>query len=177
MKNAIPSSCLILLAGLSVSLISLPISAQTTNAAPVSVAPAPAAAAPAPVLDFGDFAPATIRMKASAALDAKNYDAAIGYADKCIELFSNDATAQQAALTAIPTDKDTVFKQWALNEVGVAYLVKGQALEAQNKKKDALAAYKTLVDKFAYAQCWDPQGWFWTPADQARERVATLASS
>lgn len=139
-----------------------------TNSAP---------SAPAPALDFGDYAPATLRMKASAALDAKNYDAAVGYANKCIEAFGSQAESQQAALKSMPSDKDTIFKQWALNDVGVAYLVKGQALEAQGKKKEATDAYKTLVDKLSFAQCWDPQGWFWTPADQAKERLANLASS
>ncbi len=146
---------------------------------PVACADATTNAAPAPVvaLDFGDYAPGTLRMKASAALDAKNYDAAIAYANKCIEAFGPQAEAQQAALKAMPSDKDEIFKQWALNDVGVCYLVKGQALEAQGKKKDATDAYTTLVNKLAFAQCWDPQGWFWTPADQAKEHLASLTTS
>jgi hypothetical protein len=31
-----------------------------------------------------------------------------------------------------------------------------------------------LIDEFSYAQCWDPQGWFWKPAEAAAEKVDDL---
>lgn len=127
-------------------------------------------------LDYGDYSPSTLRMKASAAFDNGDYRVALIYANKCITLFSKDALAQQAALTEMPTDKDVVFKQWALNDVGVAYLLKGQALEGQDNKIGALEAYQFLIEKLPYAQCWDPAGWFWSPVELAKERVASLSN-
>lgn len=127
-------------------------------------------------LDYGDYSPSTLRMKASAAMDNGEYRIALAYANKCIALFGKDALAQQTALTELPTDKDVVFKQWALNDVGVAYLLKGQALEAQENKMGALEAYKFLIEKLSYAQCWDPAGWFWSPVDLAKERVAAITN-
>ncbi|MBE7159385.1 MAG: beta-glucanase precursor, partial [Rhodospirillales bacterium] len=64
--------------------------------------------------------------------------------------------------------------QWALNDVGTCYFIKGQALESQGKKKDAVAAFKYLSDNLAFAQCWDPKGWFWKPADAARDKTKKL---
>ena len=50
----------------------------------------------------------------------------------------------------------------------------GKALDDQGDKKGAVAAYKALVDNLSFAQCWDPKGWFWSPADAARKRLAEL---
>ncbi len=37
-----------------------------------------------------------------------------------------------------------------------------------------MAAYKTVVEKYTYSQCWDEQGWFWQPAVASKERIAFL---
>ncbi len=131
-------------------------------------------AAGTPILDMGDSSSSTITGKAWDALNAKNYDTALAYTDKCIEMYGTKAVEMQKALTSAPTDKDQVFQQWALNDVGTCYFIKGQVLEAQGKKKDAAAAYKYLADNLAFAQCWDPKGWFWKPADAAREKSKKL---
>lgn len=132
------------------------------------------AASTAPALELGDSTSSTITGKGWDAYNAKSYDAAVAYADKCIELYGAKAVEMQKALTAAPTEKDQVFQQWALNDVGTCYFIKGQALEAQGKKKEAAAAYKYLADNLAFAQCWDPKGWFWKPADAAREKSKKL---
>ena len=130
--------------------------------------------APSVSVDFGDFQSGTLNGKAGEALANGKYDVALAYADKCIEIYGDQASQQQKALTAIPVGQDQTFAQWALNDVGMAYLDKGKALEGQNKAKEALAVYKTIVEKFAFAQVWDPQGWFWKPADVAAERITAL---
>ena len=38
-------------------------------------------------------------------------------------------------------------------------------------KAVALEAYKTLVEKYSFSQCWDPKGWFWKPAVAARGKI------
>jgi len=58
--------------------------------------------------------------------------------------------------------------------VGTCLFILGQTLEKQNKGTEALAAYKTLVEKVSYAQTWDTKGWFWKPADAAKERIKAL---
>ncbi len=136
---------------------------------------APAAVSPAAAkLDFGDFASSTITTKAWGALEAKNYDDAVAYTAKCIDTFKPQALAMQKALAAPTTDKDETFKQWALNDVGTCYYIQGQAYEKAGKQKDAVAAYKALADSLAFAQCYDTKGWFWKPADAAKDRLKAL---
>lgn len=139
-------------------------------AATLSIAPL----LPAQTYDFGDHSSQTLVGKAWAAQDAKDDAAVIAYTGKCIEIFLPQALEQQKALSAPPTEKDEVFKQWALNDVGTCYFIKGQVLEKQGKTKEAIESYKYLVDNLGYAQTWDTNGWFWKPAGAASERIKAL---
>ncbi|MEI6491034.1 MAG: beta-glucanase precursor [Verrucomicrobiota bacterium] len=131
-------------------------------------------AAPAAPLDFGDFNSATLTSKAWKASEAKDFASAVGYAAKCIETHGAKAVEQQKALTAPLTEKEQIFAQWALNDVGTCYFIQGQVLEKQGKTKEAIASYKYLVDNLAFAQCWDTKGWFWKPAGAAAGRIKAL---
>ena len=130
--------------------------------------------APAPALDFGDNVSYKLTSKAWLASEAKDYPTALGYAGRVIETYKTQAIEQQKALTAAPTEKEEVFKQWALNDVGTCYFIQGQVLEKQGKTKEAVASYKFLVDNLAFAQCWDPKGWFWEPAAASAGRTKAL---
>lgn len=154
------------------SFLALALSATAFSAIAADPTPAPAAA-PAPALDFGDYSSATLTSKAWAALDSKNYAAVTGYTNKCIESFKAKALEMQASLKE-PAPKDSANQYWALNDVGTCYFIQGKALDDQGDKKGAIAAYKALVDTLSFAQCWDPKGWFWKPADAARKRLAEL---
>lgn len=136
----------------------------------------PLPAQDAPKLDFGDNGSATLTTKAWAAHAAKNVAEVKGYVARVRELYEADAIKQQASLTApVPTsDKEKVFSYWALNDVGTSLFILGQTLEQSGDKAGALAAYKTLVDKLSFAQCWDAKGWFWRPGEAARARVKAL---
>ena len=126
--------------------------------------------------DFGDQASGTLTVKAWKALDDKKFADAITFAKKCVELYEKQALEMQKELKAFVDgeDKDAVNKKWALNDVGTCLYIIGQANEKQEKNKEAIESYKKLVDKLGYAQCWDPQGWFWKPAEAAKERIAEL---
>ncbi len=161
--------------------ISLPFIVSVAALALLPTSPLPAqgpapspAAAPAAKLDFGDFSSSAITSKAWGTLEAKNYDDTVAYTGKCIEMFGAKATEMQKALTAPTTDKDQTFAQWALNDVGTCYFIQAKALEGQGKTKDAIASYKVLADTLPFAQCWDVKGWFWKPADAAKERLKAL---
>ncbi len=163
---------------LGLSLMTMPLlstAATPSTNAPAAKAPAtaPAAAPDAPALDFGDSSSSVITTKAWQALNAKDYASAIGYTKKCIELYKTQALAMQATLKE-PAPKETASSLWALNDVGTCYFIQGKALDDQGDKKGAIEAYKFLVDNLSFCQCWDPQGWFWPPAEGARKRLAEL---
>ena len=142
--------------------------------AAASAQTAPPSPSPAPALDFGNCSSEILTSKAWKASDAGDLASAAGYADKCIEMFGGKAVEQQKALSAPLTVKEEIFAQWALNDVGTCYFIRGQILEKQGKSKEAAAAYKFLVENLPFAQTWDPKGWFWKPADAAAGRVKAL---
>jgi hypothetical protein len=127
-------------------------------------------------LDLGDSSSQTITGKAWESLGAKDYDNTIKYARACIKRYEKEAIATQESLTEPieSSDKDAVSSKWALNDVGTCYFIIGQALEAQDKKAEAADAYKQLLKKVSFAQCWDPQGWFWKPADAAKKQIKVI---
>jgi hypothetical protein len=136
-----------------------------TNAAP--------AAASSGGYDFGDFKSVTLTGKAWKALTDKDYAGVAAYTGKCIDSFKSQALQMQGSLKA-PASKDDANNYWALNDVGTCYFIAGKALDDKGDKKGAIAAYKYLVDNLSFAQCWDPNGWFWSPADAAKKRLAEL---
>ncbi len=126
-------------------------------------------------LNFGDHSSATITGKAWDALNAKNYANAVAYAKKCVEMYEKEAVEMQKELKGPVTgEREEVAKKWALNDVGTCLFITGQALEKQEKPAEALAAYKQLVEKVSFAQCWDTKGWFWKPAEGAKARIKAL---
>jgi hypothetical protein len=141
-----------------------------------SLQAAPAAAKPERVFDFGDYTSAALIDKAWKALESADTEAVLAYVGKCRELHEGEALRQQAALKVpVPSDnREQVFAQWALNDVGVGLFILGQLHERQKRPAEALAAYKTLVEKLPFAQCWDPKGWFWRPAEAAKGRIRAL---
>jgi hypothetical protein len=124
-------------------------------------------------LDFGDHRSETLTIKAWKAFGANEYADAIAYADKCIELHQAAALKMQAELKAYASDTEA-SEYWALNDVGTCYFIKAKALVASGKESEAKKAYQYLADKLKFSQCWDPQGWYWFPAEAAQEALDEL---
>lgn len=114
------------------------------------------------------------------AYNQNDFAKAIELTQECITRWESDATEQQAALTQAPSngkvtdeEKKEIFANWALNDVGTAYFIKALSLEKLGKTADARDAYNIVI-RFPYARCWDPKGWFWSPAETASENLAKL---
>lgn len=123
--------------------------------------------------DFGDMTSQTLTTNAWQALDVKDYDAVYAYANKCIELYKGKALVMQTSMSDF-APKGSEFDYWALNDVGTCYFVKAKALMEQDKKDEARKVLNTLTKDFYYSQCWDPKGWFWRPAEGAKDLIAVL---
>lgn len=126
--------------------------------------------------DFGDHSSSTLTTKAWDALGVGDAQLAITYAEKCISMYRSQAVEMQTGLDGFaPTDPpEAASKYWALNDVGTCLFIKGEALMKLGLNDQALAAYKELVDKLGYAQCWDKRGWFWKPAEAAKQKIVEL---
>ncbi|GHC03532.1 beta-glucanase precursor [Cerasicoccus arenae] len=129
--------------------------------------------APTPEADYGNFSSEALTGKAWDAMGKKQYDLAIDYTSKCIEMYSAEAEKMQSAMTE-PAPKETASEMWALNDVGTCLFIRGQAYEAKGESKLALADYQKLVNELSFAQTWDPKGWFWRPSDAAKQRITVV---
>lgn len=126
-------------------------------------------------LDFGDYTSSFLTTQAWKALAENNVEAVLAYANKVLELYESKAKEMQGSLTEYPWEsKEKIFTYWALNDVGTSLYIKGEALKKNGKNKESQEAYQKLVDEYFYAQCWDPKGWFWKPAEAAQQSLDEL---
>jgi tetratricopeptide (TPR) repeat protein len=126
-------------------------------------------------IDFGDSKSNTLVSKAWDALAKSDLDAVNAYVKKCVELYEAEAKKMQASLTEYAWESnEQVFSFWALNDVGTILFIQGEANKNVNKLDEAKAAYKRVVEEFSFAQCWDPAGWFWKPAEAAKQKLEEL---
>jgi tetratricopeptide (TPR) repeat protein len=124
--------------------------------------------------DFGDHTSSTLTTNAWNAVAANNSDDAIACIDKCLELYAGKAKEMQASLTAYAVGADA-SQMWALNDVGTCLFIKGEVLMKKGDTEGAIKAYQMLVDEFKFAQTWDTKGWFWKPADAAKQKIVELS--
>ena len=127
---------------------------------------------------FGDYRSTTLVTKAWEALDKKNLEAVVVYANKCIKLYAKQARGMQSYLKDYHAgSNDDIFKYWALNDVGTALFILGEAYRIAGKNEEAIQAYKELINEYFYAQCWDTKGWFWKPAPAAQKRIIEVENA
>lgn len=127
--------------------------------------------------NFGDYRSETLTTNAWGALKEGNLEAVLAYTNKCIELYAGQAKKMQSSLEAYPQGaNDKIFSYWALNDVATSLFIQGEAYRKAEKLDEAKAAYKRVVDEFTYGQAWDTQGWFWKPAEAAKEKIAMIES-
>ena len=126
-------------------------------------------------LDFGDYSSTYLTTKAWKALGDKDSDGVIAYVDKVLELYEEKAKTMQESMTEYAWEsKDEIFEKWALNDVGTSLYIKGESFRKIGKDKKARESYQLLVENYFYAQCWDPNGWFWKPAEAAQQALDEL---
>lgn len=126
---------------------------------------------------FGDFKSSTLTTKAWDALKQGDTEAVLAYTNKCIELYAAKAKEMQTELKGFVTGaNEEIFKYWALNDVATSYFIQGEAYRRAEMKEEAKAAFQKVVDEYGYGQTWDVNGWFWKPAEAAKEKLAMIDS-
>jgi hypothetical protein len=118
------------------------------------------------------------------AFKAKNYDTAITAADRCVRRFKDEADSGEAQLekshaplplTGKVTDKEkkAIFDQGLLNDVATCYWIKGSSAQALKRNDVARDAFRAAA-AYRYARTWDARGWFWSPSEDALDRLEDL---
>lgn len=131
-------------------------------------------------VDFGDYTSSYLVQKAWVALARKDLKSVILYARKTEELYGDKARAMQHSLKQ-EIDSPLAFKQntfnyWALNDVGTALFILGEAYRKTGHWQEADDVYWKIIKEYNYAQCWKRLGGFWKPADVAQKRLGESRS-
>lgn len=131
--------------------------------------------APACALDGEDRQSTALVQRAWQALESKDAAAVSALAEECLRLYGDEAARMQAELDDFPAGApQEIFKYWALNDVATILFVEAEAYRRAGDAEKAKAGYQRIVDEFGYALTWDPQGFFWKPAQAARDKLQTM---
>jgi tetratricopeptide (TPR) repeat protein len=125
-------------------------------------------------LYYGDMTSSFIVNQMWQALNAKNVPAVIAYDMTLERLYRQAALNMEKSLKDYPTGDKNVFKYWALNDVGTGMFILGEAHQLDEKYAEARNAYNKVNTDYHFAQCWDPQGWFWKPAEAALDKITEI---
>ena len=62
-----------------------------------------------------------------------------------------------------------------MNDVGTCYFIRGEFFKYNKKNwQKAIESYQTLIDKYPFTQYWDPRGWYWRPAEIAKDEIRKI---
>ena len=97
-------------------------------------------------MDFWDYSSKDLVTYAWQHLKKGNLVRAIGYANKCIQLYEKEALEMQNSLKSFPKGTDEeIHKFWALNDVATAHYIKGRAYLDDGKSHRAKNEFKTII--------------------------------
>ena len=87
--------------------------------------------------------------------------------------YGEQALLQQAALEDFPPRGQENDYQ-ALNDVATVMFIKAEALMNYGKTEEAIALFEKIIEKYAWAQAWDPRGWFWSVAEKSQNSIDVM---
>jgi beta-glucuronidase len=112
--------------------------------------------------------------KARAAQAQKNYEEVFMVTQEVIDTYKDQAEKEQASLKEFPKSKQEIEMVQSLNDVATAFFIQAESYRDQRKIQEAIKNFKTVVEKYGYAQAWDPRGWYYKLAEVAREGIDRL---
>ncbi|MCX5709381.1 MAG: hypothetical protein NT088_01445 [Candidatus Omnitrophica bacterium] len=105
--------------------------------------------------------------------NAKNYDAALLYAERSIATYDNKAKQLQASLKGpIPVEK--THQYWPLNDVATAKFIKARILWLRKDEPGAKQVLSDIINNYSYAVAYDARGWFWSVSNASRDMLKAM---
>jgi hypothetical protein len=98
------------------------------------------------------------------------------YTQECIDLYKDQAEKEQAALTALPKNKNEIEAVQVLNDVATCYFIQAESLLRQGKTEESKKILQLIIDKYPFAQGWDSRGWFWSIKLAAQQTLKKIES-
>ncbi|OQB12531.1 MAG: cryptic beta-D-galactosidase subunit alpha [Candidatus Omnitrophica bacterium ADurb.Bin205] len=106
----------------------------------------------------------------------RDIEATFKYTQELIDLYKDKAQEEQSSLREMPKNKNEILEVAALNDVATAYFIQAESYMRQEKVEDATKIFRLIIEKYAFAQAWDPRGWFWSlklAAEQSLKKIET----
>ncbi|MFH1767892.1 MAG: glycoside hydrolase family 2 TIM barrel-domain containing protein [Candidatus Omnitrophota bacterium] len=108
-----------------------------------------------------------------AELGKRNFEVVYQLTGECVEKFSQEADRLAVSLSDFPLQgKENLYS--LMNDVATCYFIKGEALMREGKIEEATEVFEAVVEKYPFAQSWDPRGWFWSIKEKAEITLRKL---
>ncbi len=136
-------------------------------------------------LQFNDWQklwPSTRLMTAGFDLfNSEDYKTAITVSRECIDDFHGAAAKVEPTLVnkQFPTgrvtdeEKKAIVDNGVLNDVGACSWITARSMQKLGRPDEARAAYNKTLE-YPHARIWDEKGFFWSPAEDAQDRLKDL---
>lgn len=95
-----------------------------------------------------------------------NLEEVVALMDECVEKFGAEANSQAAGLDKMPKEDKVEFYK-SMNDVATCLFIKGEAYMKAERNSESIAVFESIVEKYPFAQQWDPRGWFWSVKEKA----------
>ncbi len=106
-------------------------------------------------------------------LGKRNFKEVYKIVEECILEFGEEADKIAEGLSDFPPKgKENIYK--VMNDVATCYFIKGEALMREGKIQEAIDTFKIIIEKYPYAQAWDPRGWFWSLKEKSEITLKKL---
>jgi beta-glucuronidase len=104
--------------------------------------------------------------KGWAAQGKKDFQEVYRVTDECVVKFSSEADRLAGTLTQIPP-KGKIDTYQIMNDVATCYFIKAETLRTEGKTDEAVGNFEIIINKYPFAQAFDPRGWYWIVKDKA----------
>ncbi|MFH1202597.1 MAG: glycoside hydrolase family 2 TIM barrel-domain containing protein [Candidatus Omnitrophota bacterium] len=111
--------------------------------------------------------------KAWEALGEKKFDKVLEYTNKCIELYKDESDRLASDMTDFPP-KGEESKYDVLNNVATCYFIQAEFYMRQGKFEEAKVVFRLIIQKYKYAEAWDPRGWYWSVAEKSKLSIEKI---
>ncbi len=131
------------------------------------------------------YSPADLIISCWNYLEAKDYNEAIGFSEKVIEFYSDEALVQERNLSSdlksrglsmaelLSNKKEMQMLErtyWALHAVGSAHFIKARALYELGRRDEAISEFRSILKNYSNAFSRDREGNYWLFQNAIREQ-------
>jgi hypothetical protein len=123
--------------------------------------------------DFGDDTSNTLTIRAWESLNHKDEKGVLLFTERCIQLYEQEAKQQAGALADYP-QRANIDMYSKMNDVGTCYFIRGEFFKYKKDWQKAKESYQALIGQYPFTQYWDPRGWYWKPAEIAKDEIRKI---